>query len=322
MVGAGEDNLLDGQDENARISIAERVGERLSTSDIPPAERQAAEALARQLAADAIERVRTALSVAVATATTLPRDIALKIAHDVDSVACPFLEITEVFSEADWEQLILTISRGAAVAIARRAKMPESLALTLARFGDSIVAEAFVENEAAPMTRPVCDTLIERFESATWVLDKLAQRDDLLVEIAARLTTMVSARAREKLERQYSLSEEAGRIASRAEKEAILQLARETPVLHLPALVRQLNQERRLSHGVLLKALREDMLEFFAAALAETTRTPLRTVKPLILRGAAGDVLALFRKARLPAGRLDDYWTALTDTRERRSGAT
>ncbi len=318
MAGSGEDNLLQGQNENARISIAQRVGARLSTADIPAAERQAAEALARQLAADAIERVRTALSTAVATATNLPRDLALKIAHDVDAVACPFLEITEVFSESDWEQLILTISRGAAVAVARRAKMPESLALTLARFGDTIVAEAFVENRAAPMTEPVCDTLIDRFESSTWILDKLADRDDLLTAIAARLTTLVSAKAREKLEQQYRLSEDAGSTMSKAEKLAILQLVRDTPVTHLPTLVRQLNNDRKISHGLLLKALREDLLEFFAAALAETTRTPQRTVRPLILRGTASEVLAFFRKARLPAARLDDYWKALMESRDRR----
>ncbi|MCZ6839387.1 MAG: hypothetical protein O7G13_08920, partial [Alphaproteobacteria bacterium] len=57
-----------------------------------------------------------------------------------------------------------------------------------------------IENPTAPMTRSVCHTLVDRFSSEIWVLDKLASRDDLISEIAIKLTTIVSAAAREKLE--------------------------------------------------------------------------------------------------------------------------
>ena len=71
---------------------------------------------------------------------------------------------------------------------------------SLAEVGDSIVTETLIENPAAPMTRSVCHTLMDRFSSEVWVLDKLAHRDDLISEIAIKLTTIVSATAREKLE--------------------------------------------------------------------------------------------------------------------------
>lgn len=69
------------------------------------ADRRAAEELAAALARDALDRVREALAVSVRNADHLPRAVALRIAHDIDSVACPFLEFTQVFSESDWEQL-------------------------------------------------------------------------------------------------------------------------------------------------------------------------------------------------------------------------
>jgi uncharacterized protein (DUF2336 family) len=120
--------------------------------------------LAQDIARDVVEQVRCALSNAIRNTHHLPRPLAMMLAHDVDSVACPFLEVTEMFTEADWQSLILTISRNARVTVARRENMPDSLALSLAEIGDSVVAETLVENAAAPMTAVVCDTLLQRFE--------------------------------------------------------------------------------------------------------------------------------------------------------------
>ncbi len=221
--------LLEGKGESARIQIARRVGDRLMLEDLPDAECRAAEALARGLLDDAIERVRQELSKAVRHARFLPRDIALKIAHDVDSVACPFLEVTEVFSDAEWQRLVLTISRGARIAVAWRTSMTEGLALALAELGDSLVAESLVANTDAPATVTVCDALIERFETSTWVLDKLAERDGLNEAIAVKLYAKISAAARQKLSETYGLADYTEPIGFDAEFAAILQLVRDTP---------------------------------------------------------------------------------------------
>ena len=117
---------------------------------------------AQDIARDVAEQVRCALSNAIRNAHHLPRPLAMMLAHDVDSVACPFLEVTEVFTEADWQSLILTISRNASVAVARRENMPDSLALALAGIGDLVVAEPPVENAAAPMISVLLEELPRR----------------------------------------------------------------------------------------------------------------------------------------------------------------
>lgn len=311
-------NFLQGQDEHARLKIAQRVGELLSVDELPQVERQAAESLARQLARDAIERVRIALAGAIGSARQLPRDLALRIAHDIDSVSCPFLKITEVFSEEDWEQLVLTLSRAALVAVAGRSSMPGGLALALARFGDSIIIEPLVENPATPMTRPVCDTIIDRFQSATWILDKLAQREDLIAEVAAQLTTMVSAAARATLARRYRVPDQTDAVAEAAEEAALLDLIRQTPALRLPDLATTLRLKGSLTSSLVAAAIEANMLEFFAAALAVMSRRPLREVRRTLLGGAARDVVALFNAAKVPVSRQDVLWKALSAARDHR----
>ena len=102
---------LAGLDEAARVHIAGRLGAVLAEHATPVADRQAAELLAHDLATDAIGQVQCALAEAIKNASHLPRPLAMMLAHDVGSVACPFLEVTDDFSETDWQSLILTISR-------------------------------------------------------------------------------------------------------------------------------------------------------------------------------------------------------------------
>lgn len=314
----GSENLLVGKDEDARTEIAHRVGERLSIDDLSDTDRRAVETLAAQLASDAIERVRCELSKAVRRAKFLPRNIAFKIAHDVDSVACPFLEVTEVFSDSDWQQLILTISRSALVAVARRPAMTDGLALALAELGNSVIAETLIENPASPMTEPVCHTLLGRFESEPWILDKLAQRDDLIVEIAVKLTKKVSAVAREKLLRMYNMPDYTELIGAEAEAATILQLIRETPESRLPALVQSLKKENQLTHFLLLKALREYLLAFFGAALSALAAKRPKQVRSVILHEGTSSVIELFRQAHIPPAMYDDFWEALEVARGQR----
>lgn len=314
------DMLMQGKDELARSAIAQRVGRRLSTEGLDETERRAAEALAKLLANDAVERVRRELSKAIRHAKYLPRDIALKIAHDVDSVACPFLEVTEVFSESDWHQIVLTISRTAMVAVARRANMPESLAVTLAELGDLTVAETLVENKAVPMTKLVCGTLISRFESEIPFLEKMARRDDLVVEIVVRLTSKVSTAAREKLLRAYNMADHTEVIGAEAEVGSLLSIIRETPLTGMTALIRSLRREGKLTDLLILEAADENLVEFVAAALSDRVGMRVEQVRGVLLHAAHRNVVELLTKAGIPAALHENFWIALADARRKEQG--
>lgn len=279
--------------------------------DLPAAEWQAAEALARALSEDAVERVRRHLSLAVRNARRLPRDIAMRIAHDVDAISCPFLEVTEVFTDRDWRQLVLTISRSARVAVAKRSSLPEAAALGLAELGDAVVAETMVENPAAPMTRSVCTLLVERFDEQPWVLDKLALREDLLIEIAVRLNDKVSAAARQALNDRYQLVDFTDPLAVEAEISVTRELIRNSSEERMPYLVNALMAQNKLKPSLMLVALGDGALHFFEFAMAMTLVQPLNTVQDVIRFGTVEEVTQMFRRAGLPDPLLDDFWKAL-----------
>jgi uncharacterized protein (DUF2336 family) len=306
---------LQGKGEDDRVLVARRVGRRLSLPGIPEAERRAAETLALELAADAIERVRRELSIAVKHAKFLPRELAIKIAHDVDSVACPFLESTQVFSDGDWQQLVATISRGARIAVARRTSMSEGLALALAKVGDPEVGETLVGNPTAPMTPSVCDVLMERFVSSARILDKLAERDGLAPAVVARLCALVSEAARRKLAEVYRLPDFTYPVGVEAEHAALLRLIGETPEFRLPALTDRLKQDGKLTHLLLMMALRNGSWAFFAVALSALSSLGPTQVKHLLLHGRATQVIRLFGRAGIPPALHDNLWDALHGAR-------
>jgi uncharacterized protein (DUF2336 family) len=311
------DTILAGKDVGARSEIARRVGEHLCRDEPDSADRRAAEALARTLANDVIESVRRELSNSLRRARWLPRDIALRIAHDVDSVACPFLEVTEVFSETDWEQLVLTLSRSGLVAVARRAAMSERLALSLAELGDGIVAETLVDNPASPMTRSVCHTLMGRFDSEIWVLDRMAQRKDLVLEVVLGLIEKVSGAAREKLVCNYELPDHMGIVAAEAETNTLLKLMRETPLKALPDLAASLKRQGKLTENLLLTAIRENLLEFLAAALSSLAGMRLEQTRSILLRADTKVVMDVFKRCRIDEALHDDMWQALVAARKK-----
>jgi uncharacterized protein (DUF2336 family) len=308
---------LEGKDEEACLHIAQRVGSHLCDEVLPQADRRAAELLARALADEAIESVRSELSKAIARARHLPRDLALKLAHDVDSVSCPFLEATEVFSDSDWQQLLLTITRGARNAVAKRASMSEELAGALAQIGESMVAETLIENPAAPMTRSICYTLMDRFSSEIWVLDKLAQRSDLISEIAMKLTTIVSAVAREKLRKVYNLPELTAPLAAEAETGALLQVARKTHSSDMMITAETLKKKGKLDPPLVFKALQNGQLDFLEAALSVLAERSIEHVRSVVLRAGEDAVRQLLFRATIPDDLHRKFWDELESFRQK-----
>lgn len=302
------------KDKDARIAIAERIGVCLAADDTPDAERRAAETLARELLHDAVARVRFELSCAVRTSRTLPSDIALAIAHDVDSIAQPFLEVTDVFSEAEWERLVVTVSMASRGVLAGRGSMSPRLALAIAQLGDSDVVETLIDNPICPMTVPICGTIIDRFDPESAILDKLAGRDDLVADIVVKLITKVSDTVRERLARVHGLTP-ADPVFDLAAHQTLVQLVRDTPASGFPNLAASLNREGRLTHEFLLASFDAGLFPFVVAAFAKLSELGARPVRTILLHRSAGEVFELFKQTGIPPEMRDRFWDALSDVR-------
>mgnify|MGYP003674205420 CR=1 FL=1 len=306
---------LNDQSAEKRAVIARRTGNLLKDETLAEVDRRAAEVLARQLAEDTIEHVRIELVHAIKHCRFLPKDLALKIAHDVDSVACPFLEVTEVFSEADWQQLILTISRSARIAVARRSSLSESTAVALLKDRDTVVAEALVENRSASMTTKICDTLLRGFRSEVWILERLALREDLSMTIAVTLAAHVSKAVGKKLTERYELEDYTSPLVADAETAAILRAVKEQHAEDLIGAVKSLKQNQKLTAALMLAAIREEKNAFLEAALSVSAERSIEHVRSVLYHADQSIVEQLLQSAHIPSVILSDFWTAVKTLR-------
>ena len=229
---------------------------------------------------------------------------------DVDSVSCPFLEATEVFSDRDWQQLLFTITRGARVAVARRSQMSEGMVKLLAELGDTVVAQTLIENPATPMTEPVCDTLLDRFASETWVLDKLALRDDLVRGIVIKLTTQVSAATRDKLVNTYKLPGYTEPLADEAESGAVLHIIRKAPEKDLMETGKALKKEDKLTPSLIQAALQENEIAFLEAGLSVQSGRSVEHVRSVISRAGPEAIVQILTKAGIPSEMHNEFQEA------------
>ena len=309
--------FVDGKDEDARLEIAQRVGTCLCTEDLPASERKAAEALAWYLATDAIVRVRVALADALKNAQFLSKELAVKIAHDIDDIACPFLEVTDVFDDDDWCELVKTISAGALLAVARRTSMSEGVAAAIAKAADIKVAEELVDNYAAPMTPLVCHPIIDSHGEAQQIMDKLSERPDLHPEIAAKLLAKVSETAREKLSERYDMPNHLAPVVAEAEIASVIQLIKQTSASRMSSVAKQLQDEDKLDHQLLIASLRDDAVEFFEAAMALLTNADLLKIKRAVRLDGPEEFATLLGQADVPSAIHGEFWQALQRARER-----
>jgi len=301
-------SLLSNKSENTLVGIARRTGSCLAQDSISESDRRAAEQIARILAREAIERVRCELSNAIRHSKYLPRDLAMMLAHDVDSVSCPFLEVTEVFSDSDWKSLILTIGRSTMVAVARRTSINESLALSLAEMGDIPVVETLLENPVTPMDGSVGHVILDRFSSNSRILDKLGQRDDLIADAVVRMTKIIAAAAREKMETKYNSRDFTYLVVAEAEVAAILEAVEKVSVKNLIPVAVNLQCEGSLKPLLVLSALKKRKLGFLVAALSVMTGYDIGNVARVLEGGALDQLILLLKKAHIPGELHAVFW--------------
>ena len=106
-------------------------------SPLTDSERCHAEDVLRELSQSVELRVRETLSEQLKTSKILPHDIAIVLANDVESVALPILEFSEVLTDADLVEIVKSKVAPQQSAVARRERrssVPQSSAMGYARY--------------------------------------------------------------------------------------------------------------------------------------------------------------------------------------------
>jgi uncharacterized protein (DUF2336 family) len=307
--------LVKGTSEEERAAVAHRLCRHIGQIDLTEDEREKANEILRVMAADAAELVRRALAIALRSSSMLPRDVALRLARDLDSIALPILSFSPVFTDQDLSEIIRIGGPIRQVAIAGRPFISERVTTTLVEHGVEKAVETACANDNACFAERTLQTVIERFAKSEAVLAAVAYRQALPLSVTERLITMVSDQVREHLVNHQALSPETAlQIALGTRERASVDLVDQAGrAPDIKGFVQHLNQAGRLSPSLLLRGLVNGHMIFFEWGVAELASVPHHRTWLMIHDAGPLGLKAIYERAGLPT-RLFGAFRAGVDT--------
>ena len=296
--------LVKGATPEERANAASKICKRIDQASLTPSDRTNAEQIMGILAEDAAALVRRTLSQTLRSSPNLPRDLAIKLARDIESVAAPVLKHSPQFTDEDLIELVLSSSPDKQVAIAERERVPEGVVDVIAEHGHKEAVEAAALNEGAAFSDRAYGSVLDRFEEEDSIKGAIIQRENIPIGVAEKLVNLVSGELFDRLVNKHELPPQlAIEIASGARERATLDLVEQAGRSSDPAsFVQQLHLNGRLSPSIIMRGLCLGHITFVEHALAELAGLPHQKAWLMIHDAGTLGLKTIFERSGLPAG--------------------
>ncbi|RYF90394.1 MAG: DUF2336 domain-containing protein [Caulobacteraceae bacterium] len=307
--------LLKGATADERALAAHKLCRAMDREALTPDERAKAADILRVMAADATELVRRALAVTLKSSPLVPRDVAMKLARDVESICLPLLNFSPAFSDDDLSEIVRLGGPVRQVAIAKRPQVSERVTDSLVEYGVEAAVETAAANDNANFSERTLTRALQRFEKSEKVLAAVAYRQVLPQSVTEKLINLVGDQLRDHLLTHQSVSPElALQIAIGTKERAIVDLVDLAGRTADPkAFAQHLNRAKRLTASLLLRALAHGHMSFFECAVAELAGVPHHRTWLMIHDAGQLGLRAIYERAGLPA-RLYSAFRVAVDT--------
>jgi len=289
--------LADDDVEDVRAELAVKIGRLMpglsehESSHIFALTIETLECLAR----DASSRVRAILAEEIKNLDCIPREIALMLAQDINTVvAAPILQYSPLLSDADLIEIIACGQvQEVLTAIASRRPVNEPVSDRLVQSLDVPAVAALLVNPDAKIRKETMDRIIEQAEDINAWHMPLALRADLSARAIRRIASLVGASILERLAARNDLSD-ATRIHLNRELRARLAEAPPSADKMAPSeTVALARREGRLDGAFVEQAAQAGHREVVILALAQLANVSEQTVKKILSAGNAKPLVAL-----------------------------
>lgn len=296
--------LVRGSSAEDRADITHKICRRIDRYELTAEERESAQQILEMLASDTAVLVRKALAVTLRNSPKLPRDIALRLAKDVDAVSVPVLKNSPVLTEEDLVELVLAGSPEKQVAIAERPTLSEGLTEVIALYASKPAVQAATLNEGAAFSNDAYEGVLKRFSNDNDIQEALVQRSVLPLHVTEKLVSLVTGELFDRLVNKHELPPQlAIEIASGARERATVDLVEQAGLsTDAPRFVQQLHLNGRLTPSLIMRSLCLGHMGFVEHALAELAGVPRSKAWLMIHDAGTLGLKTIFERAGLPPG--------------------
>ncbi len=294
--------LIKGPTEEDRAHAAHKICRCIDEPLLTAAERAHAESIMAIMAQDAAVLVRRALSVALKASPNLPREIANKLANDVESISLPVILNSPVLTDADLVAIVRSCPPAKQIAVASRETLSTMVTGAIASYAAPEAVERALANDNAKFEAGALNTALERFPGVSGIMSAMVHRGELPVSVTEKLVTMVSGELFDHLVNNHELPPQlAIELALGARERATVDIVEQAGrQKDLAGFARQLNINGRLTPSLLMRGLCLGHMEFVEHALAELSGMPHTRLWLLLHDGGPLGLKAAFDRAGLP----------------------
>lgn len=295
--------LLSEPSPESRVEVAQKIAAGHSSGAFQQTELYVAEQIFRLLLRDTETRVRAALAEGLKDDVNAPKDVVVALASDVEDVALPVLQNSEVLDDEDLIDIIRSheeITKH--IAIANRKGVSNMVSAALVETENTDVVSHLVKNETAAISERSLKKIMADHAQSEDVVSNLVQRANLPVTVVENLLNIVSDSVAAELKSKYTgVSEKLEQEAKRAREQMTLKLLdTTTDPDEVEALVAQLHEANRLSPSIILTGLCRGNFAFFESSLAKVAGIPVENARKLINDKGDLGFKSLYKKAGLP----------------------
>lgn len=293
--------LLQDPNSGNRAVAAEKVASIFSAPDLTENERAIAEDIFRVMLKDAAVRVREALSDSLKDNPSVPHDVAVGLANDVESVSIPMIESSQVLNDEDLVEIVQTQNRAAQKAVAGRPTVSSRVSDVLVDTRDEKVVATLIDNKGATLNEGTYERVLDTFGDSEAIKSPMAHRSDLPVAVSERLVTMVSEQLRDHIMTHHEISPTtAADLLLESREKATVSLVEGGSQRTVQQLVDQLDNNGRLTPTLMLRALCMGDTSFFETALAKRAKIPVTNAYKLVHDGGNMGLQRLFEVTDMP----------------------
>lgn len=255
----------------------------------------------RVLVKTAEARVRIAFSESIKNSMNLPKDIALALAKDIDQVALPMLQASQVLNDADLIEIIRSTNSLAHMkAIAQREHVSETISRELVE-KDAEVIETLLGNFGAEIGTDTYDQILDKGEGSEVIIRAMVEKGQIPVTVMEKLLNYVKGSIRKELDEKYHVIFESKALKKEMETNLRQATRRMMGMRSSDAqkkkILKQLADTGRLS---VFSALTTGNYAMFESDMARYARVSLNNVRILLNDPGEKGLEALYKKAGLP----------------------
>lgn len=288
-------------------------------------ERAIAIEVLRRLVRETEIEVRRTLAEHIKSSPLLPRDIAMRLAQDVQAVAVPILQSSPVLTDEDLVSIIAGGSPAKQRAIAERSALSEKVSCALVETGNKCVIEILLANDSSEISEDSYRTLLDGFADDATIHELLVERPVLPFAVKEQLVCLVSKALQTRLINQHALPaalvEQLGQHGR--ERALIPGLSALKGNEEIDAAASRLARSEALTPTLLLRVLSAGLLEFFGAAMAALAQVPSGNAQQALRKAGTPALARLYERAELPDQLQPAFQIMLEEVLDfRRSGHT